>query len=642
MDVYKIGVSLTLRNGVSAGLRLLRHDLGGVMKALDKANASTKDFGRSMIVAGAASAAFGAGILDVYEKIIRAGAKVVSQQAAMAAVAVRPGQIAKNTSAAWNVATSTSNVSAGGAMHTETMLRSMLGRSAKARAALPAVERAKVALDTLLGGHEDNSLALALKAVDIVGGENKGKKISVTTLLGNLPYIEQAMLLTHGLVTGSQILRMTRQAGPAATVTSFRSLLANYTEAVMALGPAVGRGLFTSYMVANVGRAPAVAAHYLTKYGMVPHADMHKVHGSSTYLFNPRDMLGHAYEVKHGFLDWVQHVVIPKLHADGAKTYNQMLAALSGMFSASTAARLLAFIAHNGPQIGRFKHLFADGVKNGHPYQSVSTRNWGLATKNFETAWANLVTALGVPAVKSAVSALNAVTNSIHHFTLWLSKHPMIAKHIDQLLLALGAAFLAFGTILMGAGIVMLLGTGGTLAAIAFGIGIFAAAMAMMNWKTVSGWVADGIHAVGEAMTWLLTPLREIGKVLGIGKTHPGASAANVGLAALRRAGMGGKTGQDILPGRHGIRHYFDGNGGRRVHHGSAIGGYDTWGPGAPPSAHSSADNGLIPTVNIGNWGEGQRAIKHGLAASLNQNQSSTTGFNGRVSPYGTPAFTGP
>ncbi|WP_286838157.1 hypothetical protein, partial [Acidiphilium sp. 34-64-41] len=61
-----------------------------------------------------------------------------------------------------------------------------------------------------------------------------------------------------------------------------------------------------------------------------------------------------------------------------------------------------------------------------------------------------------------------------------------------------------------------------------------------------------------------------------------------------------------------------------------------------PPLHPSSADNGLIPTVNIGNWGDGSKAIKHGLAASLNQNQGSTTGFNGRASAFGTPAFTGP
>ncbi|MEE3503290.1 hypothetical protein [Acidiphilium acidophilum] len=90
------------------------------------------------------------------------------------------------------------------------------------------------------------------------------------------------------------------------------------------------------------------------------------------------------------------------------------------------------------------------------------------------------------------------------------------------------------------------------------------------------------------------------------------------------------------------IGHYFSGNGGHMVHHGSLIGGYSTWAPGPPPAAQGGAGNGHIPTVNIGNWGDGSKAIKHGLAASLNQNQGSTTGFNGRASAFGTPAFTGP
>lgn len=634
MDVYKVSVSMMLRNGVSAGLRLIRHDLGGVMRAMDGATKSTKTFGTAMVAAGAASVIAGAGILDVYEKILRAGSKVVNQQAAMAAMGVRHSQIAQNTSAAWGASTSVSNVRVGAAMHTETMLRSILGSSKNARTALPAVERARVALDTILGGREGNSLAQALKAVDIVGGENKGGKISVKALLGNLPYIEQAMLMTHGLVTGSQILRMTQQAGPAATVTSFRSMLANYTEAVMALGPAVGRGLFTSYMVANVGRAPAVAAHYLTKYGMVAPGDMHKVKGSSTYLFNPRDMLGHAYEVKHGFLDWVRHIVIPKLRADGAKTYGQELAALSGMFSASTAARLLAFIAHNGPQIARFKHLFTQGVKNGHPYQDVASQNWLLATQNFATAWSNLVTALGVPAVKSAVTALNSVTAGIHRFTSWLSKHPGWARVIDKGLLVVGAGLVTFGTILAGAGLATLVGPTGLLIGVAGAMAAMGAVIAGFNWKALGHAVDTGVRAVGKAIEWLLTPLRAVGKALGIGPAHPGAASPNVGMAALRKAGMGGATGQQLAAHSHrGPTHPGAQANGLRTS--------STWAPGPPPAASGGTSQG-VPTVNIGNWGEGQRAIKTGLASSLSANQSGSTGFNGRLSPFGTPAFTGP
>ncbi|MDD2860605.1 MAG: hypothetical protein PHI71_05990 [Acidiphilium sp.] len=628
MDAYKIQVSMMLRNGVSAGLRLIRHDMGGVMRAMDGATRSTKTFGTAMIETGAIAAAAGAGILDVYEKIIRAGAKVINQQAAMAAIGVGPGQIAKNTNAAWKVSTSTSGVSVGGAMHTETMLRSMLGSSANARAALPAVERAKIALDTILGGHDGTSLAQALKAVDIVGGENKGKKISVSALLANLPYIEQAMLLTHGMVTGSQILRMTQQAGPAATVTSFRAMLANYTEAVMALGPAVGRGMFTSYMVANVGRAPAVSAAYLTKYGMVAPGEMHKVKGSSTFLFNPKDMLGHAYEVKHGFLDWVRHIVIPKLKSEGLSSYQQQLAALTGMFSASTAARLLAFIAHNGPQIDRFKHLFAKGVKDGHPYQDVASNNWGLATKNFATAWSNLVTALGVPAVKSAVTALNSITNGIHHMTAYLAAHPGLAKKIDRALLDVGGGLVAFGAALAGAGLVTLVGPEGLLVGLASSLLVAHTAL-NQNW-------AGPVKGMKTATTGLQALFDEIERFAGWMKTadrwlNTGANASNAAGHFVYR--------HVTAPIEHAL-------GLARSPHSKGVGVLTerdgTWSPGPPPSAQPGRTSGDVPTVNIGNWGDGSKAIKHGLAASLNQNQGSTTGFNGRVSPYGTPAFTGP
>jgi len=655
MDAYKIQVSMMLRNGVSAGLRLIRHDLGHVMKAMDGANKSTKDFGRSLIVAGAASAAFGAGILDVYEKIIRAGAKLVDQQAALKSVGVGAVGMKQYTAAAWKTSTSLFDVSPQQSMKTEAELRSLFGRGAAARnaitKALPAVLKADVGLDGLLGGHHGKSLILAIKAADITGALNKNGHLDPGALARVLPYIEQTMLITKGMLSASEILRTVRMGGPAAHSIDFKKLMAQIAEPVMALGPAVGRGLFQNYMALDVGRVSAVSANYLTRLGFVrgatmvkdgraefPSGTMHKVGGSSTYLFNPSNLVGAAYLKGHGLVDWVHKIAIPYLLKRGVAPAN-VIRDLTGMLPSSTSARLNSWVADDWPQQKRYKALYNWALKHGHPYWDVSHLKWGMSVDNFSKAWGGLVTALGVPQVKSAISVLNSMSASIHKLTFWLSKHPMVAKHIDQMMLALGAAFLAFGAILMSAGIVALLGTGGTLAAIATGIGIFMSALALMNWKTAGEAVSSAIHAIGNAMTWLMTPLRALGHFLGVGKAHPGASSTNIGLGNLRKPGFGGAHGQNVPLGAMPGYHYFSGDGGHWVR---GAWGSESWAPGPPPSAQGGSTSSESHPVHVTNAGALAHAIKHGLAASLNQNQASTTGFNGRASAFGTPAFTGP
>jgi len=643
MDAYKIQVSMMLRNGVSAGLRLIRHDMGNVMRAMDGATRSTKTFGTAMVETGAIAAAAGAGILDVYEKIIRAGAKLVDQQAALKSVGVGAVGMKQYTSAAWKTSTSLFDVSPQQSMKTEAELRSLFGRGAAARnaitKALPAVLKADVGLDGLLGGHHGKSLILAIKAADITGALNKNGHLDPGALARVLPYIEQTMLITKGMLSGSEILRTVRMAGPAAHSIDFKKLMAQIAEPVMALGPAVGRGLFQNYMALDVGRVSAVSANYLTRLGFVrgatmvkdgraevPSGTMHKVGGSSTYLFNPSNLVGAAYLKGHGLVDWVHKIAIPYLLKRGVTPAN-VIRDLTGMLPSSTSARLNSWVADDWPQQKRYKALYNWGLKHGHPYETVSHLKWGMSVDNFSKAWSGLATALGVPAVKSAVSALNAITNGIHRFTFWLSKHPTVAKKIDRALLDVGGGLVAFGAALTGAGLVALVGPEGLLVGLASSLLVAHSAISL-NWigpATGMKNATNGLKSLFAEIEVFVGWLRTADRVMNTAQNASGAAGHFVYrhvTAPIEHA-----LGLARSPHSKGVGVLTERNG--------------TWSAAPPPSSRSNMDNGLIPTVNIGNWGDGQRAIKHGLAASLNQNQSSTTGFNGRASAYGTPAFTG-
>lgn len=640
-DVYKVGVVLSLTNGISPALRLIQGDLGTFVRTVDRVNNKVGNLGKNLVAAGVASTAMGAGFLAGAEKILKAGDKMQQQIARMKGLGVRPDQLPLNQQAAWAAANSMFNVAPQGAMETLSMLRGLLGNSPEARGALVPVLKAQVGLDAQLGGKAGSGLITALKALDISGGMIKGTHISVSKLTSLLPYIEQAMIQLHGMLTGPQILRMMQQAGPAATATSFKNLLMDTMEAVSALGPAVGRGLFTSYMVASVGRASAVSAHYLSKLGLVPAAAMHKIKGSSTYLFDPDKMYASAFLQKQGFLTWLHDKVIPLLRKRGDDTNQKLVRDIAGAFPSSTSARTANWVVYNWPQRDRAAALVENGVKNGDPY-AASMTTWSGATSNFFKALEGLMTALGQPSVGNAVGYLNQFSDAIHRATGWLSKHPGYAKVIVLTLTALGAAFVALGVALAAAGVVALLGAGGTFAALAAGVGVVAVAFAALNWKAVSEWISHALHVVGDAILWLLTPigkaldfisklpldlfpkhLREQGS--GVGNTlNPWAHPDAGGGAPISKGGM-------TIPGMgSAVSSYFSGNGGHWVDHG----GFQTWSPGPPPvtSAHGgpkgTANDPIHTMSTVTNPSDIHNGTAKALNSQLNGRQNGPSGFD--------------
>lgn len=512
MDVYKVGVVLSLKNGISAGLRIIQGDLGNFMRSVDRVNNSVGKLSTNLFKAAGASAAMGVGILALYEDIIKKGDLMQQQIAKMQAAGIPAQQIALNEKAAWAAANGgVYDVSPQQAMGTISVLRSLLGSSAEARKALDPVLKAIVTLQAAGDGQAADSFILGLKALDISGGMVAGTHISVSKMLSALPYITQAVIQTHGILTPAQILRMMQQAGPAATATSFIRTLEDTAEAISSLGPAVGRGLFTAFMTLNVGRASAVSAHYLTKSGLVPEADMHKIKGSSTYIFNPDDLYGAKYLHKYGFLDWIHYKIIPYLKKHGDKTPQELTRDLAGIVGTSTAARLVSWAVHNWPQVDRTIALINNGVKNGTGYNAYQT-TWKGATDNFQKAWGGLMTALGLPGVNQAAVALNHLSSGIHKFTAWFSAHPKDTKLVEQGLLALGAGLLAIGAVLTGAAFVALLGTGGLIAAFVVAVATVGAVFAAFHWKEMKA-LFEG--ALAAAVRFWKHPI-EVFKHLGV------------------------------------------------------------------------------------------------------------------------------
>lgn len=574
------------------------------------------------LLAGGLMLAGGGAVLGLFGDTLKYAGLMQQQIAIQQGAGIAPAQIGLNTQASWKAANSLTDVSPQQAMATITMLRSLLGNSAEARTALDPVLKTEVGLQAALGPQAAASLVQGLKALDISGGMVSGTQISVQKMLGLLPYVAQAMVQTHGILTGGQILRMMQQAGPAASATSFKNLIEHVAEITAAVGTGAGRGLFQAYMATSVGRVSAVSASYMEKLGLLKASDLHKVKGSSTYLFNPNDLYGAQYLQQNGLVDWVHNKILPYLEKRGDKTPQELIRDLTGLLPATTAARVAAYIVNNMPQIERTQDNIEKGVKSGALYTSAQ-QTWPIELKNFQKAWDTLLTSLGLPVIKQATSALIAVSDALHEFDSWMSAHPGYARLIEDSLLGLGVGIGVLGAIFTGAAVVALVGTGGVIAALAAGIAAFAVVLAATNWSKITGGVTSALHAVWQAITGFIHDLAYVA-------THP--------LADLKQLGSvvgNALTGQDSAAGNAYLPHPYDvpGMNAQQVPGWSQI--IPVPARTAPPSIHHASHREPIPVylvhtvpVHVTNPADVHAGIAKAFTQQIGGVQTGPTGFD--------------
>lgn len=575
-------------------------------KSKEAAQESGAALGSKSLMAGGLMLGGSYVALGIFGDTLKDAGAMQRQIAIQQGAGIAAAQIALNTKASWKAANSVTDVSPQQAMGAITMLRSLLGNSAEARTALDPVLKTEVGLQAALGPQAAASLVQGLKALDISGGMVSGTQISVEKMLGLLPYIAQAMVQTHGILTGAQILRMMQQAGPAASATSFKNLIEHMAEVTAAVGTGAGRGLYQAYMATSVGRVSAVSASYMEKLGLLKASDLHKVKGSSTYLFDPSKLYGAKYLQQNGLVDWIHNKIVPYLQKRGDKTPQELIRDLTGLLPATTAARVAAYIINNMPQIDRTQDNIEKGVKTGALYTSAQ-KTWPIELQNFQKAWTTLLTSLGMPVIKQATGVLIGIAGAIHEFGSWMGAHPTYAKLIEDGLLGLGVGIGVLGAIFTGAAVVAIVGTGGIIAALVAGIAAFAAILMATNWKQVVGGVTVALDAVWQAIT---------------GFVHDIAYAAMHPLADLRHIG-------------HDVAGVFDGSGTPPSYE-HAVNARRGWPDVSTPThgEHEPKPVYLVhePVVHVGNpdalHGATARALAKGLSV-----QTGPTGHNAMLSP---------
>ncbi|MCW8309121.1 hypothetical protein AruPA_18980 [Acidiphilium sp. PA] len=618
---YRIGIEIAATNSVAPVLRVITRDLLGLGREAD--HLKGKFSAVKIAAVGAFAAMGGVAILGATAKLASYGNKLAEVQSRLRQMGVSAGNVGRLTDAAFAQSMRTPNVDYADALAALMKTRTVLGSSKEARAAAPYVVRAEGVL-TNWGMGGPTALAELLKSIELRGGTYgaDGKTFSVAALRTNLTDALAAQNIAGKLLTPNVIMRTTKLAGPASQMMNTQAWWTSLAEAAQQMGPSAGRGFAMVLKEFSGGPISRLYAYNLQKYGLAKASGfIHIPHTFQTAL-KPNALKGSDVLYGQSLFAWTQKILVPTLEAHGVHGKKALLAAVYQTISSQTGSRLVANMITNALSYLRTSKQMQQSM-GVSIFGMQMNQSMNAPMKALHGAFESFLMTIGRPLVPVAVKVLNTLTNAIVGMTKWAKVHPQLIRDIVYGMGAVGAGLVAFGT----TAVIVALSTLGTVPAI---MGASVAAIAAGVGVIIANF--NGMH---RSLLMAGTAIERFIHEVAFVATHPLADLKAVGNAWSHTM----------------VGHYFEGNGGHWVNHKSAAGSYQTWAPGAakptrqaavPAARPSGADNGLIPTVNIGNWGDGQRAIKHGLAASLSQNQGSTTGFNGRASPFGTPAFVGP
>ncbi|WP_024517076.1 hypothetical protein [Bradyrhizobium sp. Tv2a-2] len=486
MDVYKIGVSIVLANGVSPVLAIIGRDLLGLHTSVDKIN---KNFGGwTAALVGVGGLLGGSMILGAMTKLAEKAGEFqdamikVSQLNPKVAQVVQSGELRKEAF----------EIGARFGMKAEDVVNIYGGifgaiqDVGESKEILPyASAYARLMESRHPGSHPEESIRTLIRAGELSGRlyDDKGK-IDPAKVKDWFDMAAIAEAATHGQVNAQTLYGMAQQAGPG----SLRGLSREGYEHMMILSQEMGgqragtallslRGQMTGAMLAR-------SADAMAHYGVLRAGEYEIGKGDHVHMTpeGSKRLLGLLNDDPVKFVD----MMVEQLEKKGITNKDDQMRAITEMIGRQTSQRLVSDIVAQRQQIDRETQGLNQGatVEQGlHQYADESV-NYNL--HNMHAAWDRLMVAIGGPQGEHFISVLKGITGALDWATKLSSEHPQMIKLIGEALIGVAGGLIAIGA----ASLLALFGTGGVIFAIVASVGALVAA----NW----GYVANGFRELGD------------------------------------------------------------------------------------------------------------------------------------------------
>jgi len=452
MDVWKIGVSISMANGVSPVLSTIAADLLGLKGNIAEVEKGFSAWGDALKGAGAILA--GGELIKGMADLVQHGNELVHIQEQLNATGVTQLELATATGRAWETSAKY-GLQVADVLADIKEAQMVFGSTEHAMDFIDPLEKMRVVLNSVTEGSGQ-------KARDAVynmarAGELKGLQ-GPDQFLDYFDAMTKAITASGGKVDPSAFMQAT-QYGKLASKGWDEEFYTRYLPSlIQEMRPSTaGQSLMSLYQTFGQGRASKAALAEMEKIGLI--ADESKIVRNKTtgevMKLEPGALQGTELLSKNPYL-WAQQVLKPLLETEiGHKTAPgdiDALNVLGTLASNRNAAAAIAALTLEEGRLGKDANLIgrSQGLNSADRFLSADPV---AVSANFHSAWTNMLTSFGAPGVQTMLSAMNSIAGVMKSITGLAVAHPDAVKAIGEVSGALSAALIGFGSVKMGQGI---------------------------------------------------------------------------------------------------------------------------------------------------------------------------------------------
>lgn len=488
MDVWKIGVAISLTNGMSPVLAIIAADLLGIKGKVGEVEKAFS--GWNTAIAGAGAVLAGGAMMAGLVKMVEHGRELVHVQEQLATAGVDQMQVAEATAKAWEMSAKYGlNVSQ--VLGDIKEARMVYGSTEHAIDFIEPLEKMRVVLNSVSEGTGSRARDAVYEASR--AGELKGLQ-NPEDFIRYFDGMTKAISASGGKVDPKAFLQTT-QYGRLASKGWDEEFYTKYLPSMMQeMGPSqTGTALMSLFGTTVQGKVTKRSLGQMLDIGLVGDESKIIYDGKGDPVgFNPGALKGTDLMTKDPF-KWSQEILKPlvekKLGRDVKPGDEGAIQMLGGMFGNRTSAQAIATLLLESQRINKDANLIGQ-AKGMDAAGGLLKTDPTAAMNNFKNSWDNLLTALGAPLVQTAINAMNGIADIMKSITGFAVAHPEAIKLIGEAIAGVSLALVALGGAAIISAAVAIVGP---VAAAVTALGVIIGTIAAFNWQAIVG-VFDGIY----------------------------------------------------------------------------------------------------------------------------------------------------
>ncbi len=455
-EAYKIGIRLTLLNGVTSGLmgivgqfRGLDNQLTNVNRKLTDAERLLVGVKRRMIVGGVMMAGGAAGFALI-DKTLGAGKEYAHQLALMNSAGMKHLEIIKATQAAWAASKAVPTSSTTENLAAIRDLRMVFGDTSHAIEFMPAVQKAQAILELYRHGERGSGKQDAYEMAKAL--EMKGAVKTPAQFLAEADMMTKALVGTGGKVSAADFLSAFKYARTATSDwndTFAYTILPTLIQEMKTRGGSggatggPGSALMSAYAAVVGGTVPQKALQVWNKLGLLDPSKVIWNKVGSAKGIGPGGIMG-STEFQANPYAWAQQFLVPALQKAGYLTQEQQKQAIQYLFPNRTAGFVMSQFVTQAWKFQRDQRLI--GQASGFSaYNKLLKSDPEMAAIALHKQWQNLLAILGYSIMPMVIKGMQLMIDTLRPLGRFFYEHQLAAKALMYSLAGLSTVLLLGG-----------------------------------------------------------------------------------------------------------------------------------------------------------------------------------------------------